>query len=47
MTQNGKLKTLPDVVRELERKLPRGPVPVELELYKKVLAQERTGKNKI
>lgn len=43
-----KLKTIAGrLVRELERKLPRGDYVKELELYKKVLAQERNSKHKI
>jgi len=43
-----KLKTIAGrLVRELERKLPEGASAGELELYKKVLAQEKNSKNKI
>lgn len=43
-----KLKTIAGrLVRELERKLPEGIYSTELELYKKVLAQEKNSKNKI
>lgn len=43
-----KLKTIAGrLVRELERKLPKGDYVKELELYKKVLAQEQNSKNKI
>lgn len=35
------------MVRELERKLPQGVYSTELELYKKVLAQEKNSKDKI
>ncbi|MGB0878992.1 MAG: hypothetical protein ACPGTO_00310 [Polaribacter sp.] len=35
------------MVRELERKLPQGIYSNELELYKKVLAQEKNSKHKI
>jgi len=43
-----KLKTIAGrLVRELERKLPQGVYSTELELYKKVLAQEKNSKNKI
>ncbi len=43
-----KLKTIAGrLVRELERKLPEGDYAKELELYKKVLAQEQNSKNKI
>lgn len=43
-----KLKTIAGrLVRELERKLPKGDYTKELELYKKVLAQEQNSKNKI
>lgn len=43
-----KLKTIAGrLVRELERKLPEGDYAKELELYKKVLSQERNGKDKI
>ena len=43
-----KLKTIAGrLVRELERKLPKEVYSKELELYKKVLAQEKTSKNKI
>ncbi len=43
-----KLKTIAGrLVRELERKLPQGIYSSELELYKKVLAQEKHTKNKI
>jgi len=43
-----KLKTIAGrSVGELERKLPQGACTGELELYKKVLAQESNGKNKI
>lgn len=43
-----KLKTIAArLVRELERKLPEGVYSTELELYKKVLAQEKNSKNKI
>ena len=43
-----KLKTIAGrLVRELERKLPEGNYTKELDLYKRVLAQEKNGKNKI
>jgi len=43
-----KLKTIAGrLVRELERKLPTDDYVKELELYKKVLAQEQNSKNKI
>lgn len=43
-----KLKTISGrLIRELERKLPEGVYSNELELYKKVLAQEKNTKNKI
>ncbi len=43
-----KLKTIAGrLIRELERKLPQGIYCTELELYKKVLAQEKNSKNKI
>lgn len=43
-----KLKTIAGrLVRELERKLPDGAFAVELEIFKKVLAQEKNSKNKI
>ena len=43
-----KLKTIAGrLVRELERKLPEGIYSNELELYKKVLAQEKASKHKI
>ena len=43
-----KLKTIAGrLVRELERKLPEGIYNSELELYKKVLAQEKNSKHKI
>lgn len=43
-----KLKTIAGrLVRELERKLPQGDYVKELELFKKVLAQERNSKHKI
>ena len=43
-----KLKTIARrLVRELERKLPEGNYTTELELYKKVLAQEKNSKQKI
>lgn len=43
-----KLKTIAGrLVRELERKLPKGDYVKELELYKKVLAQQQHSKNKI
>ncbi len=43
-----KLKTIAArLVRELERKLPSGSYTKELELYKRVLAQEKNSKNKI
>ena len=43
-----KLKTIAGrLVREPERKLPEGFYSTELELYKKVLAQEKNSKNKI
>ena len=43
-----KLKTIAGrLVRELERKLPSENYTKELELYKKVLTQEKTSKNKI
>ncbi len=43
-----KLKTIAGrLVRELERKLPKGIYSAELALYKKVLAQEKNSKNKI
>lgn len=43
-----KLKTIAArLVRELERKLPKGAYSTELELYKKILAQEKHSKNKI
>lgn len=43
-----KLKTIAGrLVRELERKLPEDDYTKELELYKKVLAQEQNSKNKI
>lgn len=43
-----KLRTIAGrLVRELERKLPDGACAAELELFKKVLAQERDSKNKI
>lgn len=43
-----KLKTIAGrLVRELERKLPPGDYARELELFKKVLAQEKNSKNKI
>jgi len=35
------------LVRELERKLPDGACAAEPEIFKKVLAQERNGKNKV
>ena len=42
------LKTIAGrLVRELERKLPSGEFTTELELFKKVLAQEKSSKNKI
>jgi IS5 family transposase len=44
----GKLKTIAGrLVRELERKLVPGEFAAELELFKKVLAQEKNSKNKI
>lgn len=44
----GKLKTIAGrLVRELERKLAPGEFATELELFKKVLAQEKNSKNKI
>ena len=43
-----KLKTIAGrLVRELQRKLPPGEFAIELELFKKVLAQEKNSKNKI
>ncbi len=43
-----KLKTIAGrLVRELERKLPAGDFAEELELFKKVLAQQKNSKNKI
>lgn len=43
-----KLRTIAGrLVRELERKLPSGPRTTELEIFKKVLAQEKNSKNKI
>lgn len=43
-----KLKTIAGrLVRELERKLPKGDYVKELKLYKKVLAQEQNSKHKI
>ena len=43
-----KLKTIAGrLVRELERKLPKGDYEKELELYKRVLSQEKNSKNKI
>lgn len=43
-----KLKTIAGrLVRELERKLPSGEFTAELELFKKVLAQEKNSRNKI
>lgn len=43
-----KLKTIAGrLVRELERKLPPGEFARELELFKKVLAQQKSSKNKI
>lgn len=43
-----KLKTIAGrLVRELERQLPEGVYSTELNLYKKVLAQEKSSKNKI
>ena len=43
-----KLKTIAGrLVRELERKLPQGNYNKELELYKKVLAQEKNSKHKV
>ena len=35
------------IVRELDRKLPQGNYNIELELYKKVLAQEKNSKHKV
>ena len=47
-TAKRKLKTIAGrLVRELERKLPKGIYSTELALYKKVLAQEKNSKNKI
>jgi IS5 family transposase len=43
-----KLKTIAGrLVRELERKLPESVYSTELDIYKKVLAQEKNSKNKI
>jgi len=43
-----KLKTIAGrLIRELERKLPQGTYTEELELYKRVLAQEKNSKHKI
>ena len=43
-----KLKTIAGrLIRELERKLPEGNLDKDLDLYKKVLTQEKTSKNKI
>src|SRR5690606_12574767 len=47
-TSRRKLKTIAGrLVRELERKLPSGEFTAELELFKKVLAQEKNSQNKI
>jgi len=48
LSSQRKLKTIAlRVVRELERKLPKGSCGSELELFKKVLAQEINSKDKI
>jgi len=47
-TAKRKLKTIAGrLVRELERKLPEGIYSTELELYRRVLAQEKNSKHKI
>ncbi len=47
-TAKRKLRTIAGrLVRELERELPDGPRAAELGIFKKVLAQQRNGKNKI
>ncbi len=43
-----KFKTIAGrLVRELQRKLPKGSYLVELKLFKKILSQEKNSKNKI